>query len=340
MEVMQLTRQGQAEETPLCLVDIPTPQPGPGQVLVRVHACGVCHTDLHLVEGDIHPPALPLTPGHQVVGTIEALGPPEDKQYPSRPQLSVGDRVGIPWLHFACGECSFCRRGQENLCPQALFTGFHVNGGFGRFMLAQASHVLLLPDQIPDQDAAPLLCAGIVGYRSLRFSDLNPGERLGLAGFGASAHLVIQVARYWGCPVSVFTRSPEHQKHARELGADWAGGVDQTLPELMDRAILFAPAGELVPLMLSKIRPGGTLAINAIHMSPIPEMPYSLIYGERTLRTVTNATYQDGLEFLHLAAAIPIVPTVASYSLQDANRALVDLKHSRLNGEAVLQIGD
>jgi propanol-preferring alcohol dehydrogenase len=277
-------------------------------------------------------------PGHQVVGTIEAIGPASAKIWPGRKLLRKGDRVGIPWLHYACGKCVYCQNGQENICPQAQFTGFHVNGGFGQYIVAQASHVLLLPGQIDDPSAAPLLCAGIVGYRSLRLSDIQPGERLGLVGFGASAHLVIQVARYWGCPVCVFTRSAEHQSHALSLGAEWAGSIDQSPVNLLDRAILFAPAGELVPLVLAKIRPGGTLAINAIHMSPIPQLPYARIYGERTLRSVANATYQDGIEFLELAAKIPIVPTITTYRLDEANQALLDLKHSRLNGEAILQV--
>jgi propanol-preferring alcohol dehydrogenase len=207
-------------------------------------------------------------------------------------------------------------------------------------MVARADYVLPLPHELPDEQAAPLLCAGIIGYRSLRKADLHPGERLGLVGFGASAHLAIQVARHWGCKVYVFTRSSEHRRHAEELGAAWVGGAEENPPKLLDRAVIFAPAGGLVPLILAKLRPGGTLAINAIHMSPIPELPYSLIYGERTLRSVANATYQDGVEFLRLAAEVPVTATVASYPLTAANRALQDLKHSRINGQAVLHIAD
>jgi propanol-preferring alcohol dehydrogenase len=301
-------------------------------VRLKVVACGVCHTDLHTVEGEIHPPSLPVTPGHQVVGVVDALG------QGAAERLGLGDRVGVPWLHFACGECEYCRRGLENLCPNAQFTGFHVDGGYAGYMLAMANFVLPLPGELPDERIAPLLCAGIVGYRSLRLSDVQPGERLGMVGFGASAHLVIQVARYWGCEVYVFTRSPEHRHHAEELGAAWTGGVEDAPPKPLDRAVIFAPSGKLVPLILEKLRPAGTLAINAIHTSPIPEMPYSLIYGERTLRSVANATYQDGVEFLSLAAKIPVSATVTLYNLVDANQALLDMKHSRINGEAVLKV--
>lgn len=331
MKSMRLFAQKPVGESPLTLIDLPEPSPGPGQVLLHVSVCGVCHTDLHTVEGDIHPPSLPLTPGHQVVARIAAMGEGVDN-------LSVGDRVGVPWLYSACGVCEFCRRGEENLCANAHFTGFHVDGGFAEYMLADARYVLLLPDGISDERAAPLLCAGIIGYRSLRKTDLGSGERLGLFGFGASAHLAIQVARYWGCEVYVFTRSPEHRRHADELGAAWVGGAEEEAPELLDRAVIFAPVGYLVPMALEKLRPGGTLAINAIHMSNIPEMPYGLIYGERTLRSVANATYQDGVEFLRLAAEIPIIPTTTLYPLEAANQALQDLKASRINGEAVLKI--
>jgi propanol-preferring alcohol dehydrogenase len=246
-------------------------------------------------------------------------------------------RIGVPWLYAACGECDFCQRGEENLCPDARFTGFHTDGGFAGFMLADARYVLPIPAGISDEQAAPLLCAGIIGYRSLRKADVNPGERVGLVGFGASAHLAIQVARHWGCEVYVFTRSPEHRRHAEELGASWAGEISQVPPRPLDRAVLFAPAGRLVPLTLEKLRPGGTLAINAIHMTPIPEMPYSIIYGEHTLRSVANATHRDGIEFLELAALIPVRATIRLYELREANQALADLKVSRITGEAVLQ---
>jgi propanol-preferring alcohol dehydrogenase len=332
MTAMRLFEPGPAEDKRLKPDELPIPQPGAGQVRLRVLACGVCHTDLHTVEGEIHPPSLPITPGHQVVGVVDALGPGTGER------VRLGDRVGVPWLHYACGECEFCQRGLENLCPNAQFTGFHVDGGYAGYMLAVEKYVLPLPGQLSDDQIAPLLCAGIVGYRSLRLSDVQPGERLGLVGFGASAHLVIQVARYWGCEVYAFTRAPEHRRHAEELGAAWTGDAEDTPPKPLDRAVIFAPSGKLVPLILEKLRPGGTLAVNAIHTSPIPEMPYSLIYGERTLRSVANATYRDGVEFLDLAAKVPVSATVSLYNLADANQALLDMKHSRINGEAVLKV--
>ena len=331
MHAMRLSKAQRVESEPLLQMDLPLPQPGPGQVRLKVRYCGVCHTDLHTVEGDIQPPRLPITPGHQVVGEIDALGR-------GTPDHRIGERVGVPWLFSSCGACEYCQRGESNLCPSARFTGFHQDGGYAEYMLADSAFVLPIPPQIEDQQAAPLLCAGIIGYRSLRKADLQPGERLGLVGFGASAHLAIQVARHWGCQVYVFTRSADHRRHALALGAAWVGGIQDTSPALLDRAVIFAPSGGLVPRVLEKLRPGGTLAINAIHMTPIPEMPYPLIYGERTLRTVANATYQDGLEFLELAVQIPIRATVSLYPLEMANQALLDLKHSRINGEAVLVI--
>ncbi len=331
MRAMQLSFHALVEKQPLELVNVPIPHPGSGQIRVRVKLCGACHTDIHTVEGDIHPPKMPIIPGHQVVGKIDALGKMVTK-------LEIGQRVGIPWFHSACGTCDYCLAGNQNLCAQAQFTGFHLDGGYAETMIAEAEAVLPLPATISDEQAAPLLCAGIIGYRSLRKADLQPGERLGLIGFGASAHIAIQVARHWDCEVYVFTRSSRHRNHAESLGAAWVGGIEDTPAYLLDRAVIFAPAGELVPKILEKLRPGGTLAINAIHMSCIPEMPYSLIYGERTLRSVANATFQDGVEFLSLAAAIPIVSTVQVYALEDANQALSDIKHSQINGEAVLRI--
>lgn len=331
MIAMQLVQQSLVENNPLEVVELPKPKPATGQVRVRVMACGVCHTDLHLVEGDIHPKQLPIIPGHQVAGVVDAIG---RGVY----NLNVGNRVGVPWLYGACGTCEYCLRGEENLCAKARFTGFHVNGGFSEYMLADARYVLPMPDLFGYEHAAPLLCAGIIGYRSLRRVGLQPGERLGLVGFGASAHLAIQIAQYWGCEVYVFTRSEEHRRHAMELGAVWSGGIEDTFPKLLDRAVIFAPAGNLVPTTLERLRPGGSLVINAIYMSPIPLMEYRLIYSERILSSVANATYRDGLEFLQLAEKIPIHTSVSVYPLEDANRALLDLKYSRINGEAVLVI--
>lgn len=331
MQAMRLTQPAPAEDSPLELTQLPLPRPAPGQALLRVLYCGVCRTDLHLVEGEIRPPSLPVTPGHQAVAEVEALGEGVSR-------LAIGQRVGAAWLAWACGGCEFCLRGQQNLCRRARFTGFHQDGGFAEYMLAEADFLLPLPGEISDLQAAPMLCAGIIGYRSLRLAELQPGERLGLFGFGASAHLAIQVAGHWGCQVYVFTRSPDHRRHAERLGAAWTGAAEDTPPQMLDRAVLFAPTGRLVPAALEKLRPGGTLAVNAIYLSPIPEMPYDLLYGERTLRSVTNATYQDGLDFLELAAAIPLQADTALYPLEEANEALIDLKHSRLEGEAVLQI--
>jgi propanol-preferring alcohol dehydrogenase len=330
MRCQRLHKQAEAEQNPLILEDCPLPEPGPGQVRVKLSHCGVCHTDLHIAEGDIHPPHLPITPGHQAVGIIDALG--------DGAGLDLGLRVGIPWLHSACGACYYCLHGQENLCEQARFTGFHTDGGFADYLIADAKYVLPLPDSISDQDAAPLLCAGIVGFRSIHLSDLQPDERLGLFGFGAAGHLAIQVARHWNCEVYVFTRSERHRRHAERLGASWVGGAEEKPPKLIDRGIIFAPAGWIVPLALEKLRPAGTLAINAIHMNDIPQMPYNLIYGERTVRSVTNATYQDGVDFLKLASEIPIKPNITLYPLEDANRALQDMKSSAIDGEAVLKI--
>lgn len=330
MHVYQVESPAPIETGGLVQAVRPRPEPGPGQLRLRVLACGVCHTDLHVAEGDIRPPRYPIVPGHQVVGVVDAVGE-------GVTGWKVGDRAGVPWLHAACGECDFCRRGQENLCPEARFTGFHVDGGFAEYLLAEARYALPIPEGLQDEAVAPLLCAGIIGYRSLRLADLQPGERLGLVGFGASAHLAIQVARHWGCEVYVFTRSESHRRLARDLGAAWVGGAEDQPPAPLDRAVIFAPAGHLVPKTLERLRPGGTLAINAIHMSPIPEMPYRLIYGERTLRSVANATYQDGVEFLRLAAEIPVRAHVVLYSLEQVNEALRDLKASRVDGAAVVR---
>lgn len=330
---MQLQKPDLIASQPLGYTQVEIPAPGPGQVRLNILYCGVCHTDLHIAEGEIHPPRLPIIPGHQVVGVIDALG-----EGSAETGLQIGQRVGVPWLHATDRTCNYCRQGNDNLCPQARFTGFDVDGGYAGAMLAEAGFVIPLPAGISDIQAAPLLCAGIIGYRSLRRAELQPGEHLGLVGFGASAHLAIQVAQYWKCIVSVFTRSPGHQRLARDLGAAWVGEIGQNPPTLLDRAVVFAPAGELVPQTLEKLRPGGTLAINAVYMSDIPAFPYPLIYGERTLRSVANATYQDGLEFLDLATKIGIHSNLQIYDLRDANRALQDLKNSQINGEAVLQI--
>jgi propanol-preferring alcohol dehydrogenase len=344
MKVYRIFSPAPIETHPLKPAELPLPEPGPGQVRIKVAMCGVCHTDLHTAEGDIKPPAYPVTPGHQVVGVVEAVGetlsPTPDRIRQNPGGAKVGDRVGVPWLHWADGTCEYCRRGLENLCPNARFTGFQVDGGYAEYMLAEAAYVLPLPEAIGDEQAAPLLCAGIVGYRSLKLADIRPDERVGLFGFGAAAHLSIQVLTHWGCPVHVFTRSAAHQEHARELGAAWAGDAGEGEPGILDRAVIFAPVGELVPVALEKIRPGGTVAVNAIHTTDIPSFRYDLLWSERTLRSVANATYQDGVEFMDLAAQIGIRSTTKLYPLAEANQALEDMKHSRFNGEAVLMVGE
>lgn len=331
MKACVLERPAPIETAPLTLREVSTPDPAPGSLLVAVTACGVCHTDLHLVEGDLPQPRLPVVPGHEVVGRVAAVGA-------GVTHFRVGDRVGVPWLHQTCGECDYCQRGQENLCEAARFTGYTADGGYAEYLTVPQDFAVPIPDRFSDEEAAPLLCAGIVGYRSLRQADLQPGERLGIFGFGASGHLMLQVARHWGCEVYVFSRSEEHRAHARALGAAWAGAATDTPPARLDRAISFAPAGWLVPLALGHLRRGGTLCINAIHTSPIPEMPYALLWHERTLRTVANATRRDAEEFLPLAAAIPLQITTQRFDLEAANEVLGALKRSSITGAAVLRV--
>jgi propanol-preferring alcohol dehydrogenase len=331
MRAQVLRTPAPVETAPLSLIETPDPVPAAGQLLVQIHVCGVCHTDLHLVEGELPDPALPVIPGHQIVGEVIAAGEGCTRFRP-------GVRVGIPWLHETCGQCRYCRGGQENLCESARFTGYTAQGGYAEYTTVPEAFAVPVPDSFSDVDAAPLLCAGIVGYRSLRLADLQPGERLGLYGFGGSAHICIQVARYWGCEAFVFTRSAEHQQLARDLGAAWAGQAQDQPPADLDRAILFAPVGWMVPVALGHLRRGGTLCINAIHTSPIPEMPYHLLWHERTIRTVANATRRDAEEFLPLAARIPIRTDTQTFDLGEANRVLRMLKRSEIRASAVLRI--
>ncbi len=335
MKAYRLFSPAPIETQPLRLVELPIPQPKPGQVCIKVSVCGICHTDLHIAEGDITPARLPITPGHQIVGTIVAPHPLPSAEYSAK--AGQEERVGIPWMHSACGTCEFCRRGQENLCPHAQFTGFSLDGGYAEYLVADTRSLLPIPAQISDEQAAPLLCAGIVGYRALKKAEIQPGERVGLFGFGASAHLCLQVLRYWGCEVHVFTRSQAHQQHALELGAAWAGQAGDS-GVVLDKAVVFAPAGEVVIRALESIRPGGIVSINAIHMSDIPSLPYAKLWGEREIRSVANATYRDGEEFLALALAAGLHSTVTVYPFNEVNTALADLKHSRFNGQAVLQV--
>lgn len=331
MRAMVLHDQKPIEESPLVLEDWPVPEPGPGQVRLRIHTCGVCHTDLHIVEGDLPLHKRPVIVGHQIVGTVDKVGPGVTVP-------AVGTRVGVPWVHKTCGECEFCRAGQENLCTNPLFTGWDVDGGFTEYTLAPADFVFPIPEGVDDVHAAPLLCAGIVGYRTLKLSELKPGQRLGIYGFGASAHIVIQVARHWGCEVYVFTRSEEHKRHARELGAAWVGEAQDTPPKKIHAAVIYAPAGWIVKEALRVLERGGTISIGGIYMTPIPELPYDLLYWERTVRNTANATREDARELLALAAEIPIHTDVQVFPLEEANEALRRLKHSELKGSAVLKI--
>jgi propanol-preferring alcohol dehydrogenase len=316
---------------PLELAEIPKPQPEGNQVLVRVSACGVCRTDLHVVEGELAPKKSPVIPGHQVVGVIEKTGEGAHR-------FRIGDRVGIPWLHETDGVCEYCRAGKENLCPDATFTGWMVDGGYAEYALAPEAFVYPIPPSFRDIEAAPLLCAGIIGFRALRLSAIQPGGRLGFYGFGAAAHVAIQVARHWGIEVYAFTRDPKHQKLAKELGAVWAGYVNGHGTRPLDSIIIFAPAGELVPASLRVLKKGGTLVLAGIHMSTIPAMDYNLLYYERVIRSVANNTRQDGEDFLRIAAEIPIRTQVQVYPLAEANRALNALKNDEVQGAAVIQV--
>ncbi len=331
MRAIVVREQKPAEAGPLSFAELARPEPKSGQILLRVLACGVCHTDLHIAEGDLPLRRGPLVLGHQVVGEIAALGP-------GVRGFQEGQRVGLFWLAWACGECEFCRRGQENLCPKAEFTGYSVNGGFAEYALAWADFALPLSAGWPPAEEAPLLCAGVVGFRALRLSGAKAGETLGLYGFGASAHLVLQCARFLGMRVFVFTRSPAHQEQARELGAEWVGGPKDRPPEPLDMAIVFAPAGWVVPEALSSTRPGGTVVLAGIHMTPIPEMPYRLLWEERSVRSVANATRQDAQEFLGLAEEAGIRPEVQVFPWDQANEVLLRLKRAEIQGAAVLRI--
>ena len=334
MKAMILREARPIEEKPLEAVEMPAPTPRPDEIRIKVRACGVCHTDLHTVEGELALPRLPVIPGHQIVGVVDQLGA-------NVTRFRLGDRVGVAWLYSTCGQCDFCQRAadaKENLCDQARFTGLHADGGYAQYTVVPAAVAYAIPTGFPDLQAAPLLCAGVIGYRSLQLSEIRPGERLRLYGFGASAHVTIQVARHWGCEVFVFTRSEEHRQLARELGAAWVGGARDEPPGLLDSAITFAPAGWIVLEALRVLRKGGTVAINAIHMNPIPEMKYSLIYHERTLRSVANMTRQDAEELLQLAAQIPIHTEVEVYPLVEANRVLQRLKDRQVRGAAVLEV--
>jgi len=330
VKAMLLRRTGRAEERLLEQANLPDPRPGPGQVAIAVEACGVCRTDLHILEGEVAA-KLPLVPGHQAAGRVVELGP-------GVTDLREGDVVGVGWLFSTCGTCGFCASGRENLCRDATFTGRDHDGGYAERLVADARYVYRLPGGFRALDAAPLLCAGIIGYRSLRLSEIKPGGRLGLIGFGASAHLAIQVARHRRCEVYAFTREEHHRRLALELGAVWAGAAADDPGVPLDAAVIFAPAGEVIPQALARLDRGGTLAVNAIHMTPIPSFSYDLLYHERTVRSVANFTRRDAAEFLTLAAAIPVRADVERYTLADANEALLRVKQGVVRGAAVLEI--
>jgi len=332
MRAMVLSSPGPVEDGRLELRDIPVPEPGPGDVLLRVHANAVCRTDLHIVEGELTEPKLPLVPGHQIVGTVEAAGADVDS-------IAIGDRVGVPWLGGVDGTCPYCRSGRENLCDHPTFTGYQRDGGYAEYTAANADFVFPIPEDYPDLQAAPLLCAGLIGYRSLRLAEVEglgrPG-RLGLYGFGTSAHIVIQVARHAGHEVYAYTRGETGRQFALDLGAVWAGSGDDVPPAELDSVIIFAPVGWLVPLALRALRKGGVLACAGIHMSPIPEFDYDLLWGERGIRSVANLTRADGHEFLALAPEVPVRTEIERFALEDANEALLRMKSGDLRGAAVL----
>ncbi|HEV3143176.1 MAG TPA: zinc-dependent alcohol dehydrogenase family protein [Gemmataceae bacterium] len=325
MRAMILERPGQ----PLREVECPMPKTGPEQVLLQVRACGVCRTDLHVVDGELTEPKLPLVPGHEIVGTVVEKGERVER-------FAVGQRVGVPWLAWTCGQCPYCRSGRENLCDRARFTGYQIDGGYAQYTLADQRFAFALPDSYSDAEAAPLLCAGLIGYRSLVMA--GDGRRLGLYGFGAAAHIIIQVSRHQGREVYAFTKpgDQEGQRFARQLGAVWAGGSDQLPPVELDAAILFAPVGALVPQALKAVAKGGIVVCAGIHMSDIPSFPYRLLWGERTVRSVANLTRKDGEEFLTLAPKVPVHTTVEAFPLAEANAALERLRSGRIRGAAVL----
>lgn len=333
MQACILRSPAPIESNPLELAELPKPVPTGREVLVRVSACGICRTDLHVIEGELPPCKSPITPGHQVVGVIEAAGD-RAKLYP------IGTRVGIAWLHATDGSCEYCKSAKENLCDHPSFTGYTVDGGYAEYALGEESFVYPIPEGFADLEAAPLLCAGIIGFRSLRLSGIGRGGRLGLYGFGAAAHVAIQVARHWGAEVYACTRDERHQRLALELGAVWAGGATAQPPQKLDSAIIFAPAGEIVPGALKALKKGGTLALGGIHMSTIPSLDYNLLYQERVVRSVANNTRQDGHDFLQVAAQIPIHTQIEVFALREANRALNALKNDAIRGAAVLKLRD
>ncbi len=332
MKAMLLKAPGSIEKKPLAMAEVEKPTPGPEEVRLEILACGMCHTDLHIVEGELSSKRLPIIPGHQIVGVVETVGKKVTR-------FKVGDKVGVAWLNSTCGKCEFCLKGKENLCEKARFTGYDVDGGYAEYTAVSHDFAYPIPKGFSDIEAAPLLCAGVIGFRALRLSEIEKGGRLGLFGFGASAHIVIQIAKHWGCQVFVFTRSDEHRKLAISLGAVWAGGTDETPPAKVQSAIIFAPAGRLVLDALRVLEKGGTLALAGIYMTPVPEMDYQEhLYYEKTVRSVANSTRKDAEDLLKLAAEIPIRAEVQEFPWEDANRALLLLKQGKIQGAGVLRI--
>lgn len=334
MRAMVLNQPARIDEAPLQMRELPTPQPGPGELRVRVLACGMCRTDLHVVEGELPPHRPQIVPGHQVVGIVDAIGP-------GATRFELGDRVGIAWLRYTCGQCRYCLAGNENLCPNARFTGYDENGGYAEYALVREDFAYALPAGLDAAQATPLLCAGIIGYRALKRAEVRPGCRLGLFGFGSSAHISIQIARHWGCTVYVMTRDERHQALARELGAAWAGPASARPPELLDSAVLFAPVGDLVPPALEALDMGGTLAVAGIYLTDIPALNYERhLFYEKNLRSVTANTRADGEELLRIAAEIPLRPHTTAFPLAEANRALLMLKRDAISGSGVLMVSE
>jgi propanol-preferring alcohol dehydrogenase len=332
MRAMVLNAPASIDTAPLSERELPEPQAGPGEIRIKVSVCGVCRTDLHVVEGELPPVTPHIVPGHQVVGIVDQCGTGANR-------FAKGQRVGIAWLRWTCGQCRYCRSGSENLCPRARFTGYHENGGYAEFAVVREDFAYALPDALDDLSAAPLLCAGIIGFRALRRAEVKPGCRLGLYGFGSSAHIAIQVARHWGCTVYVMTRDERHQAMARDLGAAWAGDAKAVPPDKLDSAVLFAPVGDLVPPALEALDMGGTLAIAGIYLSDIPRLDYeSHLFHEKNLRSVTANTRHDGEELLKTAVEMRLRPRTTSFPLRQANDALRQLKHDGINGTGVLTI--
>jgi propanol-preferring alcohol dehydrogenase len=332
MKAMLLKAPRPIEEKPLVMAEVEKPTPGPKEIRLKILTCGICHTDLHVVEGELPSKKLSIIPGHQIVGIVESVGKKVTR-------FRGGDKVGVAWLNSTCGKCEFCLKGKENLCEEARFTGYDVDGGYAEYTVVSEDFAYSIPQGFSDIEAAPLLCAGVIGFRALRLSEIEKGGRLGLFGFGASAHIVIQIAKHWGCQVYVFTRSEQHRKLARDLGAVWAGGAGDISPAKVQSAIIFAPTGTLVLDALRVLEKGGTVALAGIYMTPIPEMDYQEhLYYEKTVRSVANSTRKDAEDLLELAGKIPVRVEIQEFPLEEANRALLLLKQGKIQGAGVLRV--